>query len=82
MIINDLIKLLKSLAAPSLQEDYDNAVLITGNSVGHCTGAVICLDATEAVVKEAIEKNCNLIIAHHPIIFKGLKKITGKNYVE
>ena len=82
MIINDLIKLLESIASPSLQEDYDNAGLITGNSQWRCSGAVICLDATEAVVKEAIEKKCNLIIAHHPIIFKGLKKITGKNYVE
>jgi dinuclear metal center YbgI/SA1388 family protein len=82
MIINDFIKLLEQFAPPSLQEDYDNAGLITGNAHWNCTGALISLDATEDVVKEAIEKKCNLIIAHHPIVFKGLKKITGKNYVE
>ena len=82
MIINDLIKILETVAHPSLQEDYDNAGLITGNAGWDCTGVIISLDATEEVVKEAIEKKCNLIIAHHPIIFKGLKKITGKNYVE
>ncbi len=82
MNIQDITSLLEKTAAPFLQEDYDNAGLITGNSQWDCTGAVICLDATEAVVKEAIQKKCNLIIAHHPIIFKGLKKITGKNYVE
>src|SRR5690349_24318662 len=47
-----------------------------------CTGIICCLDVTMDVVKEAIAKKCNLIIAHHPIIFKGLKKITGSNYVE
>jgi len=82
MIINELIKLLETLAAPYLQEDYDNAGLITGNAAWECSGAIISLDATEDVIKEAIEKNCNLVIAHHPIVFKGLKKITGKNYVE
>ena len=82
MKVQDIISLLEKIAPPFLQEDYDNAGLITGNFSWNCTGAIVCLDATEEVVKEAIEKNCNLIIAHHPIIFKGLKKITGKNYVE
>ncbi|RYD77122.1 MAG: Nif3-like dinuclear metal center hexameric protein [Sphingobacteriales bacterium] len=65
-----------------MQEDYDNAGLITGNTDWNCTGIIISLDATQAIVKEAIKKKCNLIVAHHPIVFKGLKKITGKNYVE
>lgn len=82
MIINDLIILLEQFAPPFLQEDYDNAGLITGNAGWNCTGALISLDATEEVIKEAIEKKCNLVIAHHPIVFKGMKKITGKNYVE
>ena len=82
MIINDIIKILETFAPTSLQEDYDNAGLITGQAGWDCRGAIISLDATEDVIKEAIEKNCNLVIAHHPIIFKGLKKITGKNYVE
>jgi len=82
MNINEVIKLLEEYAPPSLQEDYDNAGLITGSATWECSGAIVSLDATEDVVNEAISKKCNLIIAHHPIIFKGLKKITGKNYVE
>ena len=82
MKIYEIIKAMEQIAPPSLQEDYDNAGLITGNANWDCTGVIISLDATEEVVKEAIDKKYNLIIAHHPIIFKGLKKITGKNYVE
>jgi dinuclear metal center YbgI/SA1388 family protein len=82
MKVQDIIKKLESLAPQCLQEGYDNAQLITGNLTWNCTGAIISLDATEAVVQEAITNNCNLIIAHHPIIFSGLKKITGGNYVE
>jgi putative NIF3 family GTP cyclohydrolase 1 type 2 len=54
----------------------------TGNSNWECTGIICTLDATEAVVLEAIEKKCNLIVAHHPSFLAGLRKITGKNYVE
>ncbi|MEO7049455.1 MAG: Nif3-like dinuclear metal center hexameric protein, partial [Ferruginibacter sp.] len=82
MQIIDIISSLEKIAPPYLQEEYDNAGLLTGNADWDFSGALICLDATEAVVLEAIEKKCNLIIAHHPIIFKGLKKITGYNYVE
>ncbi|MBS1752751.1 MAG: Nif3-like dinuclear metal center hexameric protein [Ferruginibacter sp.] len=82
MKIQEIISFLESVASPSLQESYDNAGLLTGNSNWQCTGIITTLDATEAVVLEAIEKKCNLIIAHHPIIFGGLRKITGKNYVE
>lgn len=82
MKIIDVTSFLESLAHPSLQEQYDNAGLITGQNNWDCTGIICSLDATEDVVKEAIEKKCNLIVAHHPIIFGGLKKINGKNYVE
>lgn len=82
MKIGEIISFLESVAAPSLQESYDNAGLLTGNSNWECSGIITTLDATEAVVQEAISKNCNLIVAHHPIIFGGLRKITGKNYVE
>ena len=82
MKVQDIISLLQNAAPLFLQEDYDNAGLITGNAGWECTGAIVSLDATEDVIKEAIEKKCNLVIAHHPIVFKGLKKITGKNYVE
>ena len=82
MKIQEITSFLESVAPPSLQESYDNAGLLTGNSTWDCTGIITTLDATEAVVLEAIEKKCNLIVAHHPIIFGGLRKITGKNYVE
>lgn len=66
----------------SLQESYDNSGLLIGNLEMEITGILICLDSIEKIVDEAIEKNCNLIIAHHPIIFKGLKKMTDSNYIE
>ena len=82
MIIEDIIKLLSTIAPPSLQEHYDNAGLITGKKDWECSGVLVALDCTEDVVKDAINKKCNLVVAHHPIVFKGLKTITGKNYVE
>ncbi len=82
MKITAIIAHLESIAPPFLQEDYDNAGLITGTADWDCTGAIISLDATEEVVLEAVERKCNMVIAHHPIVFRGLKKINGKNYVE
>jgi len=82
MKIAEITNHLESLAPPALQEDYDNAGLLTGQAGWECTGILCALDTTEAVVEEAISLNCNLIVAHHPIIFRGLKKINGKNYVE
>jgi dinuclear metal center YbgI/SA1388 family protein len=66
----------------AFQESYDNAGLITGNLSQEITGVLISLDCTEAILAEAMAANCNMIVCHHPIIFKGLKKITGSNYVE
>ena len=82
MKIQHIITFLETIASQSLQESYDNAGLIIGDKSMECTGVITSLDATAAVVQEAIEKKCNLIVAHHPIIFGGIKKITGKNYVE
>ena len=82
MQIRDIIQQLELWAPAVLQESYDNSGLLTGSAVDECKGILICLDATEKVVEEAIQRNCNLVIAHHPIIFSGLKKITGRNYVE
>jgi dinuclear metal center YbgI/SA1388 family protein len=73
---------LESIAPLSYQEKYDNAGLLTGNGSWECSGVLVTLDVSEAVVEEAITRKCNLIVAHHPIIFEGLKKITGRNYVE
>ena len=82
MKIKDIITYLETIAPPAYQESYDNAGLIVGDPEQEATGALICLDSTEAVVEEAISKKCNLVIAHHPIVFKGLKRLTGRNYVE
>ncbi|MCD2421284.1 Nif3-like dinuclear metal center hexameric protein [Niabella pedocola] len=82
MTIGSIIKILEHIAPPALQESYDNAGLLTGRPDWQCTGILCCLDAVETVVEEAIEKNCNLVVAHHPIVFSGLKKINGNNYVE
>lgn len=80
--IKDVTDYLESIAPLSLQESYDNAGLITGNSEALVTGVLVTLDCLEEVVQEAIDQKCNLIVAHHPILFKGLKKLTGSNYVE
>jgi len=80
--IKDITSYLESIAPLSYQESYDNSGLITGNPNDEVKGILISLDCTEDVVEEAINKNCNFIIAHHPIVFSGLKRFTGSNYVE
>lgn len=82
MRIGDIVHFLETLAPPYLQESYDNAGLLTGSGNWPCSGVMVSLDATEEVILEAKQKGCNLVVAHHPIVFGGLKKITGKNYVE
>ena len=82
MKISEVIRYLEDFAPLSLQEDYDNAGLLIGTGGDECTGIITTLDITEDVIHEAMQKKCNLIVAHHPIIFKGLKKLNGKNYVE
>ena len=81
MLISDIVVHLESLAPLAYQESYDNAGLLTGSGGWECTGVLTTLDATEEVVMEAIARGCNLIVAHHPIIFGGLKKISSGNYV-
>lgn len=82
MKIRDIISSIESFAPLAFQEDYDNAGLIVGDQEQEAKGALITVDVTEEIIDEAINKKINLIIAHHPIIFVGLKKITGKNYIE
>lgn len=82
MKIKNLTSFLETIAPPAYQESYDNSGLIVGNPNAEIAGVLICLDSTEAILDEAIEKNCNVIVAHHPIVFKGLKRFNGKNYVE
>jgi dinuclear metal center YbgI/SA1388 family protein len=80
--IVDVISVLESWAPPVLQESYDNAGLLTGNKADPCTGVLCCLDVTEAVLDEALERGCNLIVAHHPLIFGGIKKLSGGTGLE
>jgi dinuclear metal center YbgI/SA1388 family protein len=80
--IREVITFLETIAPKNYQESYDNSGLLTGQPDWDVTGVLTTLDCTEKVVQEAIERKCNLIVSHHPIIFKGLKKITGQNYVE
>lgn len=82
MLLKDLIRFLEAVAPPSYQESYDNAGLIVGQRDMEVSGVITCLDSTEAVIDEAIAKGCNLVVAHHPIVFKGLKRLNGSNYVE
>ncbi|MBC7884758.1 MAG: Nif3-like dinuclear metal center hexameric protein [Saprospiraceae bacterium] len=82
MQLNSLIHYLHTIAPHQLQEDYDNAGLIIGDPTMEIKGVVVCLDAIEAVVDEAISMGCNVIVAHHPIIFRGLKRLNGSNYIE
>jgi dinuclear metal center YbgI/SA1388 family protein len=82
MKLKEITTYLEHIAPIAYQESYDNAGLICGNESMEITAALICLDSTEAVLDEAISMGCNLIIAHHPIVFTGLKKFNGKNYVE
>ncbi len=82
MKIKEIVKYLEQVAPPSLQESYDNAGLLTGSGDWECSGVLCTLDSTEAVVEEALSRNCNLIVAHHPILFKGIKRLNGNHYVE
>ncbi|MBV7269989.1 Nif3-like dinuclear metal center hexameric protein [Winogradskyella luteola] len=82
MTVQDVINQLHDLAPLAYAEDFDNVGLLVGNKNQAVSGVLVTLDTLEAVVDEAIENNCNLIVSFHPIIFKGLKKLTGKTYVE
>jgi len=82
MKVSDVVNYLNTIAPPAYQESYDNARLIVGDRQAEVKGILICLDTVEEIIDEAIERNCNLVVAHHPIVFGGLKSFTGKNYVE
>lgn len=82
MRIKEVIKVLEQWAPPMLQEEYDNCGLQIGDPEAEVGQALLTLDCTEEVVAEAVRNKCGLIIAHHPVIFKGLKTLTGRNEVE
>ena len=82
ILIKDILNCIENFASPALQESYDNSGVQCGNVHVEATGTLLCLDITQGVIEEALEKKCNLIIAHHPLIFSPLKRLTGANYVE
>ncbi len=82
MKIKEIITILEEMAPLAYAEDFDNVGLLVGNEEVNATGILVCHDALESVIDEAIAKKCNFIVCFHPIIFSGMKKITGKNYVE
>jgi dinuclear metal center YbgI/SA1388 family protein len=81
MIIEEIVAALERFAPLPLQEEYDNAGLQIGLTDAEVTGALLCLDVTEAVIDEALELGCNVIVAHHPLIFHARKSITDRDYV-
>lgn len=82
MTVKEITNIIEDFAPLNYAEDFDNVGLLIGNATTKVTGVLVTLDTLENVVDEAIAKNCNLIVSFHPIIFSGLKKITGANYVE
>ncbi len=81
MKIKDVIGALEMIAPLPLQDGFDNAGLQTGLTDAEVTGALLCLDVTEAVLDEAVSLGCNLVISHHPLLFKPIKSLTGADYV-
>ncbi|KDN54352.1 Nif3-like dinuclear metal center hexameric protein [Flavobacterium seoulense] len=82
MKIKEILSVLEEMAPLAYAEDFDNVGLLVGDQNTEATGVLVCHDALENVIDEAIAKECNLVVCFHPILFSGLKKITGKNYVE
>ncbi|MCP9236891.1 Nif3-like dinuclear metal center hexameric protein [Lewinella sp. JB7] len=82
MTIRQVTDFLEGIAPAHLQESYDNAGLIVGDPAEEVTGVLTSLDCTEAIVEEAAARGCNVVVAHHPIVFRGLKRLNGANYVE
>ena len=82
MKIKQVLSALEQFAPLPLQESWDNAGLQLGLTEAEVSGALLCLDVNEAIIDEAIRKGCNLIVSHHPLLFRGLKQISGADYVQ
>ena len=82
MKVKDVADILEELAPLEYAEDFDNVGLLIGDQDMNVTNILVTLDSLENVIDEAISKSCNLIISFHPILFKGIKNLTGSNYVE
>jgi dinuclear metal center YbgI/SA1388 family protein len=82
MKVRDIIQAIEAFAPSTYQESYDNSGLQVGDMNAAVTGCLLTLDVTEDILKEAMERGCNMVVAHHPVIFSGLKRLTGGNYVQ
>lgn len=79
MKVGDVISIIEEFANPRLQEDWDNTGFQLGDRDAACTGVLVCVDVTPAIVQEAADKGCNLVVSHHPLFFRGIKQLTGAN---
>lgn len=77
MLINQIIRAIEEVAPRHLQESWDNTCLQVGNTMTECTGVLVCVDVTPAVIDEAEARGCNMVVSHHPLIFKGIKQLVG-----
>ena len=80
--VKDIANVIESFAPISLQESYDNAGLQVGDPNAVVTAVLLCLDVTEEILREAKERECNLVVTHHPLIFRGLKSLTGADMTQ
>ena len=80
--VKDLMEYLESIAPFDLQEGYDNSGHLVGDPDMEVRGVLCSLDCTEDIVAEAVQRDCNVVVAHHPIIFSGMKRLTGNTYIE
>lgn len=80
--VKDIASVIEDFAPKDLQESYDNAGLQVGDPEMEVSAALLCLDVSEDVLDEALERHCNLIVSHHPLLFKGLKEVTGRTSTE
>ena len=82
MRIREILDTINAFAPLNLQESWDNSGVQVGDTSEECTGVLLCVDATETIIDEAWQRGCNLVVAHHPLLFRGLKQIVGKSVVE
>lgn len=82
MLVRDIIAAIEAYAPSALQESWDNTGLQCGDTGAECTGVMLCVDATPQVIEEAAAKGCNMVVSHHPMIFHGIKRVTGATVAE